>query len=75
MKRPRDKQGRLGGNAYSDDDFLDAVRGADLPTTGDVADAVGCSRQTAHKRLRALEDDGQLDSKKVGSALVWSLVD
>jgi len=75
VKRPRDEQGRLGGNAYADSDFLAAVRDAELPTTGDVAETVGCSRQTAHKRLRALEDNGQLASKTVGSALVWTIAD
>ena len=74
-KRPRDEQGRLQGNAYSDADFLEAVRAADLPTTVDIAAAVGCERTTAYQRLAALEDDGQLESRKVGRTLVWSIAD
>lgn len=75
MKRPRDDHGRLGGNAYPDVDFLDAIREQDTPTTGDVAEGVGCSRTTAHKRLTTLEDDGKVESKEVGAALVWRLGD
>lgn len=74
-ERPRDDHGRLQGNAYHDQDFLDAVRAAGLPTTVDVAEAVGCERTTAYQRLTALEDDGQLESRKVGRTLVWAIVD
>jgi len=74
-ERPRDEHGRLTGNAYSDADFLDAVREGDLPTTGDISDVVGCERTTAYHRLTALEDDGQLESRKVGRAFVWAIGD
>lgn len=43
-----------------------------LVTTSDVADEVGCTRETARVKLHALEDDGQLASRQVGSsARVW----
>ena len=74
-ERPRDDHGRLQGNAYSNTDFLDAVREGDLATTVDIAEAVGCERTTAYHRLTALEDDGQLESRKVGQSLVWSIAD
>lgn len=43
-----------------------------LITTADVADEVGCTRETARIKLHQLEDDGQLSSRQVGSsARVW----
>lgn len=75
VKRPRDESGRLGGNAYADSAFLEAVRDQNMPTTGDVARAVGCNRGTAHKRLKVLAESGDVESTEVGSALVWAISD
>ena len=68
--RSRDDSGRFDGD-YPDRVFLDAVRESDLPTTGDVSRVVGCSRSTAWERLRALEADGQVEGRTVGSATMW----
>jgi hypothetical protein len=41
-------------------------------TAGDVMEAVGCSRRTAHNKLNALVEDGELKTRKVGSrSRVW----
>lgn len=56
---------------YPDEDFLAAVREADLPTTTEVADAVSCNRRTAYVRLQELEDRGVVESRKIGRTLVW----
>lgn len=41
-------------------------------TASEVATAVGCVRRTAHKHLTRLADDGDVETKKVGSrARVW----
>lgn len=39
----------------------------------EVGDTLGCSRKTAYNKLRALEEDGDLTSKKVGgrSRVYW----
>lgn len=39
----------------------------------EIADTLGCSRKTAYNKLRALEEDGDLTSKKVGgrSRVYW----
>lgn len=74
MKRSRKDDGRFDSQpAFPDEEFLDAVDRLDEPTTGDVARSVGCARTTAHERLRELEDDGRLSSRRVGNALVWAL--
>jgi DNA-binding Lrp family transcriptional regulator len=39
----------------------------------EIADTLGCSRKTAYNKLRSLEEDGDLTSKKVGgrSRVYW----
>jgi len=61
--------------AFTDEEFLSAVGGHDLPTTSDVADAVGCKYRTAYARLGELEDEGTVTSRKVGNSLVWMLAE
>lgn len=60
-------------SSFEDEEFLDAVASGDLPTTSDVADAVGCEYRTAYDRLKRLEEDGALTSRIVGNSLVWML--
>jgi predicted ArsR family transcriptional regulator len=59
---------------------LDAVlavferQGRDGPplTAPEVAEAVGCARRTAHKKLTRLSDRGELSTKKVGArGRIW----
>lgn len=57
---------------YSDEDFLEAIE-AGNKATADIADFAGCTRKTAEIRLKRLRADGQVESEKVGSSLVWSL--
>ena len=73
--RERDQQG-----GQSDRVPLEAVlelfeerddRGRPL-TASDIIEAVGCSRRTAHNKLNALVDEGELRTRKVGSrSRVW----
>lgn len=46
-----------------------------MPTTGDVAESVGCDRRTAHDRLTTLEEKGEVESQRVGAAFVWAIAD
>jgi len=59
---------------YTDGDFLRAVEEAG-PQVGTqaVADEVGCTRDTAYRRLCELEDESKLESRKVGMARLWSV--
>jgi hypothetical protein len=57
---------------YDDDDFVAAIRDFDgAAGTADVADAVGCPHSTAYHRLDRLRDDGRIDSRQVGNAVLW----
>jgi hypothetical protein len=61
---------------YPDEAFLQAVDtlGPAVGTQA-ITDEVGCDRDTAYRRLRALEDEGKLESRKVGMARLWSVAD
>ena len=57
---------------YPTDEFLDAIDAVDgFAGTQDVADHVGCSYETAYKKLRSLQDAGSVESDKVANARVW----
>ena len=59
---------------YDTEEFIAAIRDTDGMTgTQDVADRVGCKYETAYKRLRQLEEDGEVSSEKVANARVWSV--
>ena len=72
--RDRDDESGKYTSVFQDDDFLDAIRylGGNAGTT-EVADKVGCDRRTAYVRLANLRENNILSSRKVGSALLWSL--
>lgn len=51
-------------------DVFDAVEGP-VVTSGDVAEALDCSRETARRKLRRLEEDGRLRSRTTAGRVVW----
>jgi DNA-binding MarR family transcriptional regulator len=60
--------------SYPDSDFLNAIQDLDgLAGTSEIAEEVGCTRRTAYTRLKSIEEDGQVVSRKIGNSLVWSL--
>ncbi|MCO8245423.1 HTH domain-containing protein [Haladaptatus sp. AB643] len=44
-------------------------------TSGDVADALECSRETARRKLGQLEDRSRVKSRQTAGRVVWWLVD
>lgn len=60
---------------YEDADFIEAIRERDgMASTRQVADAVGCDKDTAYRRLRSLRDDQDvLTSEDLGSTLLWRI--
>ena len=61
---------------WADEDFVDAIRDFDgAAGTADVADAVGCPHSTAYHRLGRLRDDGRINSRQVGNAVLWVVND
>lgn len=56
--------------------FVEAIRdaGGDAGTQA-VADEVGCSYETAYKKLQSLDDAGAIDHRQVGNAYLWEVAD
>lgn len=71
--RARDRESGRYEREYSDEEFVRAVRENAPVGTGDVAEYVGCHHKLAYKRLTRLEDEGVVESQKVGRSLIWSL--
>jgi len=58
------------------DDVLDVFDEVDGPvvTTGDVADATGCSRDSARRKLDQLHEQGRVGRRRTaGRVLYWRL--
>jgi GTP-sensing pleiotropic transcriptional regulator CodY len=73
--KDRDASGKY-TTSYSDDAFLAAVAelGPEVGTQA-ISEKVGCGRDTAYRRLRSLEEAGEIRSRKVGMARLWSIAD
>lgn len=60
--------------SYSDEDFIQALHdlGGTAGTT-DVAERVGCVRDSAYRRLNNLSDEGRVERQRIGNSLIWSV--
>ena len=76
MSRERSDTGRY-TETVTLGDVLGVFETVDGPvvTSGDVADALDCSRETARRKLRILEDRGRVASRKTAGRVVWWVVD
>lgn len=76
MSRERNDSGR-----YTDFVTLEDVLGVfeavvgPVVTSGDVAEALDCSRETARRKLGTLEERGHVASRKTAGRVVWWIVD
>lgn len=70
----RDERGWFRAD-HDDRAYVAAVAEREPAGTAEIAEAVGVTRQNADKRLRALEDEGIVRSKKIGGSLAWSLAE
>lgn len=72
MSREREDTGRY-TETVAPEDVLGVFEAVDGPvvTSGDVADALECSRETARRKLRMLEEQGQVASRKTAGRVVW----
>jgi predicted ArsR family transcriptional regulator len=58
---------------HSDEALLEFIEQGEVVTTKEVADHFDYHLQTARRRLKTLEQDGQLKKKDVGKRFVWWL--
>jgi predicted ArsR family transcriptional regulator len=72
---------RSEGGEFVESVTLDAVLGVftdvegPVVTSGDVADALGCSRETARRKLRQLHQEGRVSQRKTAGRVVWWLTE
>ncbi|ELZ21065.1 hth domain-containing protein [Halosimplex carlsbadense 2-9-1] len=59
---------------YPREDFLEAIRkNGGMAGTSDIAESIGVIRETAYKKLKRMEEDGEVNSQRVGNSLVWTI--
>jgi len=56
---------------FTDEEFIQTLDELDGAPTSEVAQEIGCKRNTAYKRLKQLEDDGLVEGEPVGNSLIW----
>jgi predicted ArsR family transcriptional regulator len=74
--RDREEESGKYSPTYQPEDFitaLDELGGS--AGTKDIADEVGCHRDTARRRLLALQEDDRVEKTTVGDAALWTLTD
>lgn len=72
MAPKRDDSGKF-TKQYPDEGFLEAVISSDTPTTTNISEEVGCSYDLAYRKLREFEQEGTVESRKIGNSLMWSV--
>jgi HTH domain. len=72
MSRERGDSGRY-TEAVGLDDVLGVFETVEGPvvTSGDIADAVDCSRETGRRKLARLEEQGRVASRKTAGRVVY----
>lgn len=58
---------------FSDDDILKLISELEPVGTAPIADEFDCSQPAAYKRLRTLEEAGDVTSEMIGGNRVWML--
>lgn len=70
MPRQRNEKGQV-VESYPTEDVLGVLDEIGPAGTREVSDELGSSYETAYKKLRFLEDNGQVTSRKVANARLW----
>jgi len=73
--RKRDENSGRFSEEYPREEFIRALEELGAAGTTDVAEYVDCDRRTAYLKLQDLEEEGDVESRKVGNALLWELSD
>lgn len=75
MPADRDSETGQFTQEFPIDSFVEAVENLDRPTTARVAESIGCSYDLAYRRLKELEQSGEIIAVEVGNAFLWSIED
>jgi DNA-binding MarR family transcriptional regulator len=69
--RDRDEESGKFTEEYPLQAFLEALSELGPSGTTDISDYIGCDRRTAYLKLKTLEEEGEIRSRKVGNSLLW----
>jgi DNA-binding MarR family transcriptional regulator len=69
--RDRDEESGKFTEEYPLQEFLAALSELGPSGTTDISDYIGCDRRTAYLKLKTLEEEGEIRSRKVGNSLLW----
>ena len=73
--RRDDKSGRF-TEKYPKEAFLNAIDNlGGAAGTQEIADQVGSNYNTTYSKLQKLEDEGEVESRKVANAHLWSVAE
>lgn len=75
MVKNRDEESGQFTESVSDDEILEFLAEENGAGTTDVAKAFDYKQPTAYRRLKSLEEDGLVTSRKVGGSLFWMIGD
>lgn len=75
MVKNRDENSGQYTESVSDDEILKYLAEANGAGTTDVADAFDYKQPTAYRRLKDLEEGGEVTSRKIGGSLFWETAD
>jgi uncharacterized membrane protein len=74
--RKRDEDSGRYQEEYSSEEVVAAIRRHDgQAASSDVAEELGCSRGTAYYKLRAMEEQGYVESRKIGGINIWMVAE
>jgi uncharacterized membrane protein len=72
-KRDRDDETGEFVDKYPQEAILTAIQECGgLAATSEIADDLDASRNTVYKKLRVMEEDGDVTSRKAGGIRVWT---
>lgn len=71
--KDRDETSGQYEDTYSTEAFLDIVRELGSGGTREIAERVGCHRDTARRRLNALVKKGKVERRDVGDSALWMI--
>lgn len=75
MQPAQDQETGRFKTVYHDEDLIDILDDEGPTGTRDVANTLGSTRVHAYNRLRELEEEGRVSSRKIGGSRVWTLAE
>lgn len=75
MVKDRDEESGQYTETVGDDELVAFLSEQGGAGTSEVAAAFDYKQPTAYRRLKQLEDDGRVSSRKIGGSLLWEAAD